>query len=482
MLSSLKLMKKTVALCALLLCFYYSSFAIEIDSLTYGKFGKILIYHTDKTPTSVALFVSGDGGWKSGVINMAKNIALQGALVLGIDAKFYNKSLSKLLSDCYYPAADFEELSLMIQKKYKFANYVKPVLIGYSYGAALIYGILVQAPTNTFKGAIALGFCPDIELKKPLCKGNGLTQHVLKKGVSFYLERSDNLTAPFIALNGVRDQTCPFNATASFMKGLKNTDLVTLSKVGHGFSIADNWLPQFNQAYKKILNTPSSTVQHDDISSGIKDKTAPYKDELPLTIIPSLKKNNLPFVFMISGDGGWTNFDQSVSESLAAKGFSVLGLDAQKYFWNKKTPELATQDIVKALVYYRSYFEKDKFILAGYSFGASILPFIANRLTFELKPSVAGIFALSPSEFADFEIHISDMLNFGNGKNKYNVVAEFKKIKSIESVCFFGTDEDSQIIGKFSKEGLKVLTLPGNHHFDNDFNRIADAVLKSIAK
>lgn len=476
-------MKKTVALCTLLLCFYFSSFAIEIDSLTYGKFGKILIYHTDKTPTSVALFVSGDGGWKSGVINMAKFIALQGALVLGIDAKHYNKSLSKLLSDCYYPAADFEELSFMIQKKYKFQKYIKPVLIGYSYGAVLIYGILVQAPTNTFKGAIALGFCPDIELKKPLCKGNGLTQHVLKKGVSFYLERSDNLTAPFIALNGVRDQTCPINATASFMKGLKNTDLVILNKVGHGFSIADNWLPQFNQAYRKILNTPSSTAQqHEDSFSGIKDKTVPYKDELPLIIIPSLKKNNLPFIFMISGDGGWTNFDQSVSESLAAKGFSVLGLDAQKYFWNKKTPEIATKDIEKAIVYYRSHFEKDKFIFAGYSFGASILPFIASRLTFELKPSVAGIFALSPAEFADFEIHVTDMLNLGKNEGEYNVLAEFKKIKSIEPVCYFGKSEDPQIRGKFSKEGLKVLTLPGNHHFDNDFNRIAEAVIESVTK
>ncbi|WP_448633649.1 hypothetical protein [Pedobacter panaciterrae] len=113
---------------------------------------------------------------------MAKNIANQGALVLGIDGKRFGNYLSKESAQCLYPAADFEELSLFIQKKYKLTNYHKPVLLGYSYGAVLIYGILAQAPANTFKGAIALGFCPDINIKKPMCKGAGLTQHVLKPG------------------------------------------------------------------------------------------------------------------------------------------------------------------------------------------------------------------------------------------------------------------------------------------------------------
>lgn len=130
---------KQLIFCILLFLFHInSSFALSQETITYGAFGKVVIYHPSKSPTSMALFVSGHGGWQLGVIDMAKNIAAQGALVAGIDAKQYVNSLSKLSAACYYPAADFERLSLMLQKKYKFANYNKPVLIGYSFGGRVL--------------------------------------------------------------------------------------------------------------------------------------------------------------------------------------------------------------------------------------------------------------------------------------------------------------------------------------------------------
>ncbi|SPZ91950.1 Type IV secretory pathway, VirJ component [Sphingobacterium multivorum] len=48
-------------------------------------------------------------------------------------------------------------------------------MVGYSYGATLVYGLIAQAPAGTFRGGIALGFCPDITIAKPLCKGSGLS-------------------------------------------------------------------------------------------------------------------------------------------------------------------------------------------------------------------------------------------------------------------------------------------------------------------
>ena len=468
-------MKRCILLCFMLVCLWVTKgLAGQIDSVTHKKFGVITVYHPTGTPTSVALFVSGDGGWKNGVINMAKNIANQGALVLGIDAKRYGNYLSKVSAQCLYPAADFEELSLFIQKKYKFTNYYKPVLIGYSYGAVLIYGILAQAPANTFKGAIALGFCPDIELKKPLCKGSGLTQHVLKPGVSYYLEATKSLTAPFIVLNGVKDQTCPFDATAAFLKDMPMTELVTLTKVGHGFSIANNWLPNFNAAYKKVLAARAFNEQASQPKA--------YSGTMPLTLIHSDKKNNLPFVFMISGDGGWTSFDQSLAESMASKGLSVIGLDAQKYFWNAKTPESVTADLSKAVAYYKQELGKESFVLAGYSFGASVVPFLASRLSAEMKSGLRTVFSLSPDVNADFEIHITDMLSLGSSDDKYDVIAEIKKIKSLKPLCVFGTEEDADIKDKFVRNGIKVATILGNHHFNDDYTAISSVLLKELAQ
>ena len=466
MLSNLSIMKRFL-LTSLFLSFYFQGFSQQIDSVSYGKFGKIAVYHPVGVPTSVALFVSGDGGWKTGVVDMAKSLAAQGALVLGIDARHYGYYLSKVKSECLYPAADFEELSIDIQKKYNLSTYHKPVLVGYSYGAVLVYGILVQAPANTFKGALALGFCPDINVVKPFCEGNGLTQHVLKPNKSYYLEATKSLTAPFIVLNGGKDQTCPYEATASFLKDMPRAELIGLEKVGHGFAVAANWLPDFSAAYARIVGGDAQPAKA-------------LGEPLPLTIVSSAKKSTLPFVFMISGDGGWTSFDQSLAEALAAKGMYVVGLDAQKYFWKAKTPALAAEEVSQVISKYQKQFDNSQFVLAGYSFGASIVPFLANRLPLELKKNLKGVVSLSPDDYADFEIHITDMLNLGTSKGKYDVIAEMKKVTVVKTVSIFGKNEDDDLKQTFMKSGIKTLVIPGNHHFTKDFAGIANSIAKSI--
>lgn len=181
-------MKKTILLLVSIFVFSTNAIAAVTDTLTVGAFGKVTIYKPKTSPNAVVLFISGDGGWNSGVVDMAKNIVGQGALVAGIDIQHYYKQIKKEKLKCYYPAGDFEELSSMLQKKLKMKQYFKPILVRYSSGATLVYGMLAQAPANTFSGAIALGFCPDIETDKTLCDGLGLTSHVLTEGKDYYLE------------------------------------------------------------------------------------------------------------------------------------------------------------------------------------------------------------------------------------------------------------------------------------------------------
>lgn len=450
-------------------------------SIVYGSFGKINLYFPAKKPTSVALLVSGDGGWESGVVNMARKVADQGALVLGIDAAVYKKSLAKQTAGCLYPAADFENLSLMIQKKYKFSEYLKPVLVGYSYGASLIYGILAQAPANTFKGAIALGFSPDLAIPKPLCKGTALSLYLMKGKKSYYLERTAGFTAPFVVLNGVKDLNCPYQQTRDFLQNIPMAELVTLPKVGHGFGVNANWVPQFGAAYKKILEAPSFSQLKADQNPLLKtQKITPLPGNLPLTLIPSEQKNDLPLVFFISGDGGWTSFDHSLSENIVKKGLPVVGLDAQKYFWNKKTPEQSTADISKAIIHYMQQWDKKSFVLMGFSFGASVVPFVAARLSPDLKSKIRGVISLSPDENADFEIHIADMLNLGKNDGDYNVLSEMIKIKEMGPVCLYGSDEENDLKDKLIREAIKTITLPGGHHYDNNYSGITNILLERI--
>ncbi|WP_316820761.1 AcvB/VirJ family lysyl-phosphatidylglycerol hydrolase [Pedobacter gandavensis] len=474
-------MKHLIVFLFLLLLGAKPAAAIEVEHVSYGKFGNITIYHPLRSPASVVLFVSGDGGWKDVVINMAQNMAAEGALVLGIDARHYEYYLSKQATACLYPAADFEELSLSIQKKYRLPNYLKPVLMGYSYGATLVYAMLAQAPANTFKGAIALGFSPDININKPLCKGNGLGLQPVKKGVSYMLQSTKSLTAPFMVINGRKDLACPFVVTATFLKGMPMTELIALPNAGHGFMNSVDWESELSTALKKILTTPGFTERKSAENSNLNHQPiTPYKGDLPITLIPAAQQNNLPIVFMISGDGGWTSFDQSLAEELAAKGLSVLGLDAQKYFWNAKNPDQTSKEVSLALSHYLNVMGKENLILAGYSFGASIVPFIANRLPVDLKSRLKSVISLSPDVTADFEIHLVDLFNFGSNKEKYNVIAELKKISPIVPVSIFGEGEGNKIKNQFLKEGLKVITISGDHHFDKDYEKISTVFLKQI--
>ena len=457
--------------------------APSIDSMVFGVFGKITIYKPTEKPKSVVLFISGDGGWNRGVINMAKNVVAQGALVAGIDIRHYYKSIKNRKQKCYYPAGDFEELSMMLQKRFRIPEYLKPILVGYSSGATLAYGILAQSPSNTFKGVIALGFCPDIEINKPLCNGTGLTWHTLKEGSTYYLEPTEKITAPFIILQGMKDCVCRYTIIEQYMKEMKLGELVALPKVGHGFTATANWLPQFVHAYKKIMDDPSYqekvTSQNPLLLS---QKLIPLPINLPLTIIPTSVKDTLPIAFVISGDGGWTSFDQSYSEKLATKGIAIVGLDAQKYFWNPKTPEQTANDIIKAIEHYMQLWNKRSFILVGYSFGADVVPFVASRMPMALKASLKAVFSLSPDLKGDFEIHVTDMLSFGSSKDDYNVPEQIKLIKKYNPVCIFGDQEETDLRKQFSEAGARIIILPGNHHYNNDFLVIAEAIYSSIYK
>ncbi len=464
--------------------FAHTDQVYHIDSLRYAAFGKVTIYKPTVPVKSVVLFLSGDGGWNSGVVEMAKKIAAQGALVAGIDIRSYYKELKTLSEKCYYPAGDFEQLSIMVQKKYQFNDYLKPILIGYSSGATLVYGILAQAPANTFKGAVSLGFCPDIEIDKPLCGGAGLKSHAIKEGKSYYLEASDKLTAPFILLIGFQDQICPFEATKQYMKGLNTGQLIELPKVGHGFSVMSNWLPQFIGAYKKVLEAPlyGEGKNPNKAEPATADLT-PLPVNFPIVPISAATtdKDSLPLVFLISGDGGWTSFVHDISESLVKRGIPVVGLDAQKYFWKLKTPEETSAAIAITIQHYMLQWNRKTFVLAGYSFGACLVPFIANRLPDSLKKSIRGVIGLSPDKTADFEIHLGDMMGIRKS-DPYQVPTEVKKIKQLNPICIFGDEEDIKLRNILGEAGAKIIVIPGNHHYNNKPDVVAESIFKEAAK
>ena len=225
------------------------------STLQVGRFGQVTLYHGDNRQQPLVLFVSGDGGWNLGVVDMAKALAGLGAVVVGIDIVHYLHQLEQTQGECDDVAGDFAELGRVVRQRLQLPQ-TPLLLVGYSSGATLVYAVLAQALPGTFGGAISMGFCPDLPLRKPLCRGSGLafTQGPKGKGYSFLPAKT--LQQPWIAFQGTIDQVCDAGTVEHYVDQVKGARLVLLPKVGHGFSVQRNWMPQFKDAFNRLQTAP----------------------------------------------------------------------------------------------------------------------------------------------------------------------------------------------------------------------------------
>jgi type IV secretory pathway VirJ component len=456
----------------LCLCFMLQSgwvWASE-EVLHYGRFGNVTLYRESPRPLHVVLFVSGDGGWNQGVVDMAKTLSSLDAVVAGIDINHYLRELRVSPETCSYPAADFELLSKLIQKRLDFSSYVPPILVGYSSGATLVYSVLVQAPPNTFQGAISLGFCPDLPLTKPLCRGNGLEWTRWPRGQGYNFLPATHLQAPWIAFQGTIDQVCNATAVENFVRGVRRGEIVLLPKVGHGFAVQRNWMPQFKGAFKRLINTPKI-----DRPSAINELKG-----LPLIEVPPEGPSRDIMAVILSGDGGWAGIDRELGSHMASHGVPVVGFNSLQYFWTRRTPEGAAQDLERILKHYADAWNKKTTILIGYSLGADVLPFLASRLPSEALNRVKLIALLGPDPSVDFEFHITDWLGLPDKNPSLPLLPEVEKLKGKSILCFYGDDERDSLCKKLDANLAKVVILKGGHHFGGDYRTIAETILKEI--
>jgi type IV secretory pathway VirJ component len=454
------------------------------DRLAFGRFGTVTIYRGAEQPGEVALFVSGDGGWNKGVVDMARELATTGALVVGVDIVHYLKALIAGGGGCLYPASDFEALSQFIQKKLGFPRYIVPVLIGYSSGATLVYATLAQAPPNTFAGAISLGFCPDFPTTRPFCKGSGLAWKVGRKGKGVDFLPATRLPAPWIALQGTIDQVCDPAGTEAFVKQVEGGQIVVLPKVGHGFSVPRNWLPQFKEAFARMTAAPPaagapSPAAEAEAAAPSRASAVVEVGDLPLIEVPARGAVTDMLGVVISGDGGWAGIDRELGESMAEHGIGVVGLNSLQYFWTKKSPDVAAADLQRILRHYLAVWGKARVLLVGYSRGAEVLPFMADRLAPELRSKVVLIALLGPTPSVEFEFHVADWLGGSGERNALPVRPEIEKLAGSRILCFYGEEERDSLCPSLPASLATAVSLQGAHHFGGDYAGIARTILKA---
>ncbi len=459
-------------------------------TLSFGRFGTVHLYGDPATAKQVVLFASGDGGWALGVVDMARELATLDALVIGIDVVHFLRQVDAGSEPCAYPAADFEELAQFVEKELGFERYITPILVGYSSGATLVYALQVQAPPATFRGAMSLGFCPDLWTVKPFCKGHGLefSGNPAAKGVLF--APANRLETPWIVFQGDIDQVCEPAATAGFVSRVPHGELVALPKVGHGFSVPRNWLPQFRGAFSRLVATDAapaaatapSPSESPGAAAAAVSEAAPA--DLPLVEVaatgsPADRTKAATLAVVLSGDGGWAGMDKEVAGELAGLGIPTVGWNSLQYYWKTRTPEGAADDLARILAHYLPAWGRERVLLVGYSFGADVLPFLVARLPESWRARVDLVTLIAPSTSAQFEFHVSEWLG-STARDARPTAPEVERLSGLRVLCIQGEDDAEGLCRKLPAGAAEVALLGGGHHFGGGYAEVARRIVAAL--
>jgi type IV secretory pathway VirJ component len=442
--------------------------------LSHGRFHDFLVYTPQGAPASFALFLSGDEGWTPTLDTMARQLVQHGAMVAGIDWPKFKAVLDADAAECVFPDGDLENLSHFVQAYFHAPNYLSPILVGLSSGGTFAYAMLAQAPRNTFAAALTLGFCPNLDLDKPLCKGSALetVRSTRSHGVDFLPAKS--LGNPWVDLQSDAGETCPAATAHDFISHIRGAAVVMLPRAGRGFVSLPGWVPQYTAAYNK-LSTENPTTRVAPPPASLSD--------LPVVEVPAQAPaapggratRSGAFAIIMSGDGGWAGLDQDVAGALSAQGIPVVGLDSLRYYWTARTPAGLAADTDRMIRYYLAHFNKQRVLLIGYSQGADVLPFAVNRLSPDTRARLALAAVMGMSEHALFEFHLTNWVSDDN--SGLATLPEINRIAGVPVLCIFGADENDSLCPKLDPKKFTVVKLKGGHHFDGDYAALAQQIL-----
>jgi type IV secretory pathway VirJ component len=437
------------------------------EKINAAPFGDIAVYRPVGKVKSVAFFFSGEKGWSATETIMTGELTSADTLVLGIDLPAFTKNLAADGKSCLYLAGVLQDTARAIEKQLALKDYIEPMVVGFSAGSTMAYAAVAAAPPSTFKGGLALSFCPDEKVAHALCKGGTLP--ATSAGTTLVPARS--LSAPFTVLQGTADSVCAPDRTHEFFQGMNGASVVDLAKVGHDFATPDDYRRQLIEEYWSIAGT----------DSGFKPVATDALEDLPITEIRNTDvAESETFAIFLSGDGGWADLDDGVSQALADKGIPVVGVSSLKYFWQARTPESVAQDVSRIAEYYLLQWRKKKLILVGYSFGADVMPFAASRLSADVKPALIGLALLGPSHNATFEFHVADWL--GSDDDGPLTRPEIERLAPLPVLCIHGEGETESVCPDLAQSNITDLKLSGGHHLGGSYDAVAAAIAQIAAR
>jgi type IV secretory pathway VirJ component len=415
--------------------------SVPIDQFDHGLFYE----PAGAAPKNFIILLSPSSGWDQATAMEAERLTAAGNAVLGLDVKTYYADRAASEDECLYPSGLLEDIAQQLQKTAAATTFKRPVIIGLGDSGALAAATLLQTLTGTYTSAIAPSFCTTINAPKPLCLGSRL----LRQGNSYQPQDIHAVTQSEML------QLAVAPACASERKAWPTQS------------------PAANQA--EFIDTSL----RQDLALKPADTIAALSD-LPLTYLPG-KANNDWLVVFISGDGGWRDIDRQISGVLQDNGTSIIGLDSLLYFWHAKTPAETAATLDRIITTGQRAWGKKRVALVGFSFGADMMPFVLPLMKTRLQVKQVSLIALGTD--ASFEITVDDFL--GEGDSQYQTVPALNALTDAPPMlCLYGAEEvadEDTACPLLKQPNVRKVILPGGHHFDNDYPKLARIIATALA-
>ncbi len=365
------------------------------------------------------------------------------------------------LGKCVDLVTPLAQLQRHIEQRYPTLTGLMPLVMGRGEGAALSFIALAQAPAKTFHSAIGLDFCPTNPLPKTFCaqrawagQPGAMAAPSQPLGASFYVFQT-----PAWEASGACD-------LAASLRVLEAVPSVKLSKAQGG---ADDWLEA-----DALLNWLDPRLASQALSSQ-------NENDSPVVEVAAEGSAEADyFVLLLTGDGGWAQLDKELARHISAQGVPVLGFDSLSYFWRKRTPQETAAAISQLITRYEAKWQKKKLVLIGYSFGADVLPFVVANLPQEQQARVQHMVLLGLSRFAHFEFYLTNWLSSQTRQSPFATLDQLKSIPTIPGLCIQGAEDKESICSQLKQPNIKSVTLPGDHHYDEDYETLAHVIRAAL--
>lgn len=210
------------------------------------------------------------------------------------------------------------------------------------------------------------------------------------------------------------------------------------------------------------------------------DSVAPPtpREPLPITLVPSAEEGS-ELALLITGDGGYVAADRRLAEELSKSGVSVVALNARAYLSKKRTPDQVASDASNLLSRWLAAWKRSRVLLIGYSRGADIMPFIADRLPEEMRARLELIALLSPARRASFQFHWRDLLFDTVRATDLPVLPELERLRGEQMLCVYGDKEKDPLCPSLDSGLARVVERAGGHRIGaGEAPSLAQLILK----